>query len=276
MYSESHSRSIAKAVTWRILGTITTALIVFIFTRRLVLSLTVGALEFLSKIGLFWMHERIWDRIRVGRHAHRPAVLWFTGLPASGKSTIAEGVTRELERQGYKVEHLDGDTIRRIFPQTGFTRADRNAHVSRAGYLASRLEQHGVFVIASLISPYEESREFVRGLCDNFMEIYVSTPLEECERRDPKGLYAKARRGELKGFTGVDDPYEPPRNAELEIDTTRVSSDAAVALVMKRLRETKGKRNGAADRSRSPKHSYPPGSVRELQAAGDAVVDRKG
>src|SRR5258708_31486330 len=119
MYSESHSRSIAKAVTWRILGTITTSLLVFIFTRRLVLSLTVGALEFLSKIGLFWMHERVWDRIRAGRHAQRPAVLWFTGLPASGKSTIAEGVTKALERQGYKVEHLDDDTIRKIFPQTG-------------------------------------------------------------------------------------------------------------------------------------------------------------
>src|SRR6266550_4396718 len=154
------------------------------------------------------------------QEAIRPAVLWFTGLPGSGKSTIASWVADHLRAQGVRVERLDGDTIRRIFPDTGFTRLEREEHIRRAGYLASRLEHHGIFVIATFVSPYEASRQFVRRMCANFVEIHVATPLEVCEQRDKKGLYAKARRGEIKNFTGIDDPYEPPSNPELTIDTT--------------------------------------------------------
>lgn len=148
-----------------------------------------------------------------------PAVVWFTGLSGSGKSTIADRVAGELTRLGCRVERLDGDTIRDIFPDTGFTRPERDAHLRRVGYFASRLEQHGVFVVASFVSPYEDSRQFVRGLCRNFVEVYVATPLEECERRDVKGLYAKARRGEIAHFTGISDPYEPPSRPEVVIAT---------------------------------------------------------
>lgn len=276
MYTESHTRSVLKAVSWRVLGTVTTSALVFIFTRRLVLSLTVGALEFVSKIGLFWMHERAWDRIQVGRRGVRPAVLWFTGLSGSGKSTIASNVTEELQKRGYRVEHLDGDTIREIFPQTGFTRLERDGHVRRVGYLASRLERHGVFVVASLISPYEESRNFVRGLCQNFFEIHVATSLEECERRDPKGLYAKARRGEISGFTGIDDPYEAPVDPDIVIDTSKLTIEEASMMVLNHLRGRKGKGYGAPESDRGAEHLHTPRSVRELQATGDAVVDRQG
>ena len=98
---------------------------------------------------------------------------------------------------------------------TGFTREERNEHVRRTGFLASRLEAHGVTVVASFVSPYRESRDFVRGLCRNFIEIYVATPLEECERRDVKGLYARARRGEISNFTGINDPYEAPEHPDI-------------------------------------------------------------
>lgn len=165
----------------------------------------------------------------------RPAVLWFTGLSGSGKSTIAEAVARRLEVAGVPVEHLDGDEIRGVFPTTGFGRAERDTHVRHVGFLASKLEKHGVFVLASLVSPYAESRAFVRRLCRNFLEIYVSTPLAECERRDVKGLYARARRGEIAQFTGIDDPYEPPESPEVTIDTRRVSVDEACAMLMARL-----------------------------------------
>ena len=111
--------------------------------------------------------------------------------------------------------------MRDIFPATGFTRPERDAHIRRVGYLASTLEKNGVFVVASFVSPYEASRQFVRSLCSNFVEVYVATPLEECERRDVKGLYARARRGEIANFTGIDDPYEPPASPELVIDTRR-------------------------------------------------------
>ncbi len=133
------------------------------------------------------------------------------------------------------VEYLDGDAMREIFPTTGFTRAERDAHLRRVGYLASRLEEHGVIVVASFVSPYRESRDFVRGLCRNFVEIYVATPLEECERRDVKGLYARARRGEIRNFTGIDDPYEPPEHPELTLDTRRAEPwSSASAKVLER------------------------------------------
>ena len=162
----------------------------------------------------------------------KPTVLWFTGLSGSGKSTISERVFEILQQQDYEVEHLDGDAIRDIFPKTGFSKEERNAHIKRVGYLASRLQTHGVFVIGSFISPYQDSRDFVRNLCDDFTEVFVSTPLEECERRDVKGLYEKARSGEIDNFTGISDPYEEPENPEVTIDTTNLTVDEAVQQVL--------------------------------------------
>ena len=164
-------------------------------------------------------------------------VLWFTGLSGSGKSTIATRVHQELVRRGVEVEYIDGDALREVFPNTGFTRAERDEHLRRTGYMASRLAAHGVTVVASFVSPYRESREFIRRICPTFAEIYVATPLEECERRDVKGLYARARRGELRNFTGIDDPYEPPDRAELTLDTRSLSVEQSVAKVLELFEE---------------------------------------
>jgi adenylylsulfate kinase len=235
MFRETHTRSFAKALSWRVVASITTTVITWIVTGRVIQALWVGSTEFVAKIGLFWFHERLWDRVRFGKKEIAPAVLWFTGLSGSGKSTIATRVFEELQRRGYKTERLDGDTVREIFPTTGFTRPERDQHVRRVGFLASRLERQGVFVVASFVSPYQEARDFVRSQCRNFIEVWVSTPLEECERRDVKGLYARARRGEIQNFTGISDPYEPPAHPELTIDTTRESVDASVARVMAEL-----------------------------------------
>lgn len=161
----------------------------------------------------------------------RPAVLWLTGLSGAGKTTVASAVEAALRGQSVATEYLDGDAVRALSP-SGFSRADRDAHVRRVGFLASRLEHHGVTVICALISPYAEARDYVRALCANFIEIHVSTPLEECERRDPKGLYARARRGEIGSFTGVSDPYEPPARPELTLDTSRLTLEEAVARVL--------------------------------------------
>jgi len=161
-------------------------------------------------------------------------VLWFTGLSGSGKSTIAVRVYEELRRRGADVEYIDGDALREVFPSTGFTRDEREEHLRRTGYMASRLAAHGVTVVASFVSPYRESREFIRTLCPGFVEIYVSTPLEECERRDVKGLYARARRGEIRNFTGIDDPYEAPEHPELTLDTRALSVEQSVATVLER------------------------------------------
>jgi adenylylsulfate kinase len=161
-----------------------------------------------------------------------PAVIWLTGLPGAGKTTIAHELRRLLEHRGQRVEILDGDAIREVFPATGFSRPERDAHVRRVGYLASRLEHHGVTVVASLVSPYRESRAFVRGLCRRFVEVHVATPLDECERRDPKGHYKAARRSERPQFTGVDDPYEEPVAPEIRLDTRGLSPEEAAERIM--------------------------------------------
>jgi adenylylsulfate kinase len=234
MYKDSHLRSVAKAFSWRISGTIATAVIVFFFTGLWQLAVVVSFVEFFSKIALFFFHERIWDLFSLGKQERKPVVLWFTGLSGAGKSTIADKVFHELKKKRLRVERLDGDTIRDIFPATGFSRQDREEHIKRVGYLASRLEKNGVFVVSSFISPYRESREFVRGLCGNFLEVHVATPLEVCEQRDVKGLYAKARKGEILNFTGLDAPYEAPESPEIKIDTSTTSLEEAASIVVSR------------------------------------------
>lgn len=163
--------------------------------------------------------------------ALKPTVLWFTGLSGSGKSTISEKVYAELKEKGYEVEHLDGDAVREVFPTTGFSKKERDDHVKRVGFVASLLQKHGVFVVASFISPYQDARDFVRDMCEDFTEIHISTPLEVCEERDVKGLYAKARKGEIDNFTGISDPYEEPEDPELEIDTTDITPEEGVQMV---------------------------------------------
>jgi adenylylsulfate kinase len=161
----------------------------------------------------------------------KAAVIWLTGLSGSGKSTIADRLADELERLGCRVEKLDGDAVREVFP-TGFSREERQQHVKRMGFMAGLLNRHGVFVIASFISPYRESRDFARSRAHRFFEVYVSTPLAECEKRDVKGLYARARRGDIKSFTGISDPYETPLCPEVTLDTTELSVEAAVNQVL--------------------------------------------
>lgn len=169
----------------------------------------------------------------MGINTFKPAVIWLTGLPCSGKTTIAAGVYKILNEKGFNTEHLDGDEIRKIFPDTGFSREERDRHIQKVGYLSSILEKHAIFVVASFISPYADTRNFVRSLCKNFVEVYLSTPLSVCEQRDQKGLYARARRGEIKGFTGIDDPYEVPPMPEITIDTSLLSVEKSTDLIIR-------------------------------------------
>ncbi|MBF0215793.1 MAG: adenylyl-sulfate kinase [Candidatus Omnitrophica bacterium] len=161
-----------------------------------------------------------------------PFVLWFTGLSGSGKSTLAREIAKYLSGKGYEVETLDGDAVRDIFPGTGFTEKERNEHIKRIGFIASLLEKHGVIVLASFISPYKASREFARKRCSTFIEVYVSASVGECEKRDAKGLYKKARCGEIDRFTGISDPYEAPERPELVVDTGVESVEESVRKVI--------------------------------------------
>ena len=147
--------------------------------------------------------------------------LWFTGLSGAGKSTIANIVVDELRGRGRKVELLDGDEVREHLSKgLGFSKADRDENVRRIGWVASVLARNGVVSITAAISPYRAVRDEVRGWTTNFVEIHVATSLEECETRDVKGLYARARAGEIPEFTGVSDPYEAPQSPEITLETS--------------------------------------------------------
>ena len=173
--------------------------------------------------------------LQAGQVAGTGATLWFTGLPSAGKSTIAHAVADDLRSAGLRVQVLDGDEVRpHLSAELGFSREARDINVRRIGYVARLLAGHGVIVLVPVIAPYAEARTAVRA--DHhahdvpFAEIFVSTSLALAESRDVKGLYARARRGELSGMTGVDDPYEKPSSAELVIDTGRVDLATSVEL----------------------------------------------
>jgi len=164
-------------------------------------------------------------------------VVWMTGLPSSGKSTISKVLESKLKQAGEKVEVLDGDVVRENLSKgLGFSKEDRDINIRRIGFVAHLLARNGVKVISAAISPYRAVRDEVRKeVGEDFLEVYISTPFEVCEQRDVKGLYARARAGDLKGMTGIDDPYEPPISPEIEVSTTDQTPDQAADQIVKEL-----------------------------------------
>jgi adenylylsulfate kinase len=165
------------------------------------------------------------------KRASKGLVIWLTGLSGAGKTTLAVRLAEWLAARGLPVERLDGDILRGHFPDTGFTRHERDEHIRRVGFMASLLEKHGVAVVCSFISPYRQARQEVRDMCRRFVEVYVRASVEVCEARDVKGLYARARAGQIANFTGLDDPYEPPDDPELIVDTDRQDVDESLARI---------------------------------------------
>jgi adenylylsulfate kinase len=167
--------------------------------------------------------------------------LWFTGLSGSGKTTIAHLVGPAIEERGPIVEYLDGDTVRsRLSKGLGFSKEDRDANIERIGWVASRLTRHGAAVIASAISPYAEARAHARALVEEFgqfVEVFVDVSVEEAARRDTKGLYEKAMKGELQNFTGVNDPYEKPERPDIRIDSGHESPEQSARRIVTYLEE---------------------------------------
>jgi adenylyl-sulfate kinase len=159
--------------------------------------------------------------------------LWFTGLSGAGKSTIANIVVAELRDRGHRVELLDGDEVREhLSSGLGFSKQDRDTNIRRIGWVAKVLARNGVVAVTAAISPYRSLRDEMRADIDNFVEVHVATTLERCEARDVKGLYAKARAGEIPEFTGVSDPYEPPLHPEVRLDTDgRAPAESAAELL---------------------------------------------
>jgi adenylylsulfate kinase len=168
----------------------------------------------------------------------RGFTVWFTGLSGAGKSTLAEALFHELRKRDQKVELLDGDVVRtNLSKGLGFSKEDRDTNILRIGFVANLLSRNGVACIVSAISPYREARNQVRAQVRDFVEVFVHATVEECAKRDVKGLYAKAMSGEITGFTGVDDPYEPPQSPEIYIDTMSEKPQQSMQKVLDALGE---------------------------------------
>jgi adenylyl-sulfate kinase len=176
--------------------------------------------------------------MRTHRNGHTGAVIWFTGLSGSGKSTLAAALERALFEQGRQVWMLDGDILRGgLCSDLRFSPEDRKENVRRAGEVARLFAEAGFICVAAFISPYRSERALARSIvpAGKFLEVYVNAPLVVCEQRDPKGLYARARTGELKEFTGISAPYEPPMNPDLELQTDRLSVSECVRILVERV-----------------------------------------
>ncbi|MBW4483247.1 MAG: adenylyl-sulfate kinase [Tildeniella torsiva UHER 1998/13D] len=168
--------------------------------------------------------------------AQRGVTIWLTGLSGSGKSTIASALEAELRQRGCQLEVLDGDIVRtNLTKGLGFSKEDRDENIRRIGFVSHLLTRNGVVVLVSAISPYREARDTVRDRIGDFVEVFVDAPLSVCEDRDVKGLYKKARAGEIKQFTGIDDPYEAPLNPEVHCHTDQQSVEASVAQIIAKL-----------------------------------------
>jgi bifunctional enzyme CysN/CysC len=196
--------------------------------------------ELRRSANVHWQQEKVGRNERAAIKGHKPAVVWLTGLSASGKSTIANALEARLHSLGHHSMLLDGDNIRHgLNRDLGFTEADRIENIRRIGELARLMTDAGLIVITAFISPFRSDRETARMLLpeSEFIEVYVSTPIEECERRDPKGLYARARSGQIPNFTGINSPYEPPDHPEVILDTVHSSPADCADILVRFLRE---------------------------------------
>ncbi len=184
---------------------------------------------------LVWHEQKVSKTERSALKKQRPCVLWFTGLSGSGKSTLANALEAKLFQLGHHTYLLDGDNVRHgLNRDLGFSDTDRIENIRRIGEAAKLFVDSGLIVLTAFISPFRSDRQMARTLLeqDEFLEVFVDAPLDVCETRDPKGLYAKARRGEIKQFTGIDSPYEPPESPEIHLDTGEVAVEACVELLL--------------------------------------------
>jgi len=237
MYRDTNKRSIVKGISWRIIATTTTITIVYLFFGRLDLAIATGMIETVLKVALYWAHERAWFKIKWGRKKIEPFNLWFTGLPLSGKTTIADRVYEELKKLDIPLERIDSKDIRELIPNIGYTREERNRHMLRLGNLIRTLQNNSVSTVASFVSPYRESRKAIREIVKNNIVVYVKADVESCKTRDYKGVYARAMSGELQNFSGINDVYEEPQHAEIVIDTDAMDVQAAVDIIIKYIKK---------------------------------------
>jgi adenylylsulfate kinase len=228
-----------KSFIYRVYSSIIAFLVAYAFTGNAKLSAYIGIVENILKIVTYYWFDIVWEKLAVKKYKN--CVVWLTGLSGAGKTTIAKKLFEELQAQGKPAMILDGDEIREIFKNTGFDKKSRDEHVKNVGRTAAFLQRRGAISIVSMISPYRDVRKECRDMATEFVEVYVNTSLKVCEERDVKGLYKKARAGEIKQFTGIHDdaPYEAPTNPDIKIDTTGKTVDECVEQILNHIRRYK-------------------------------------
>ncbi len=231
MYKDSNLRTILKTISWRITATTTTATLVYLFTGQLQTAIEVGLLEMGAKMLFYYLHERIWDKMMFGRVEVPAFVLWITGIPRSGKTTLGDMVEAKLKEEKLKIQRLDSHDVRPLFPETGFTRDEVNNHIKRVGHLASMMERNGIITIASFVSPFTESRDFVRTICKTYVEVYLKTTPERVREYETDDIYDKAKQGLVHNVAGVDVEYEESGKTELVIDMEKYSLEEASEII---------------------------------------------
>jgi len=237
MITESRVRTIFKSVSWRVVATITTVILVYSFSGEIQLALEVGMVEIFAKMGVFYIHERFWGKVNLGKMTVKPVVIWCTGLSGSGKGILAKEIYEKLINRGLKVQRLDGRQIRALIPNIGFSKEERIRHIKRVGYFSSLLEKNGIIVVASFISPDLEARDFVRSVCDNFIEVFVDTKLEDCKNGDHNSIYLAAQSGEIKDLAGVNFQYEKSSAVDYHlVDATESTVIAAAEQICNSIR----------------------------------------
>lgn len=259
-------RHVAKTLTWRLVGTIDTIMLGWIITGNPAVGLTIGGFEMITKMILYYLHERVWFKLNLGlpnrerqrknrqavdniraqsfkisrrlrnkQNNHASFVIWFTGLSGSGKSTLANGLEQTLFKKGIQCYILDGDNVRLgINNDLDFSESGRKENIRRVSEIAKLMADAGLVVIASFISPYEEDRIRAGKIIgeERFLEIFVDCPLQICEQRDTKGLYRKAREGLIKEFTGISSPYQPPTHPFMTVHTDRENAGQSVESIL--------------------------------------------
>lgn len=221
-----------KSIIYRPYSEFVTFLIAWMITGQLNVSIAIGVANLFMKIFSYFIFDVLWKKFV--KDNYKPCVIWMTGFSSSGKTTLANALSEKLNKEGKKTIILDGDEIRNFF-KTGFDKQSRIEHNINVGKMASLFESQGFIVIVSLISPYMEARNKCREMAKSFFEVYLNTPIEICESRDIKGLYEKARLGEIKDFTGIDSPYEKPLNPEITLNTQTNDLKKCIDVIIKKI-----------------------------------------
>lgn len=231
MYVETNRRSLLKGISWRVFATSTTILIVYLFFGRLDLAIAAGILETVAKIFLYYLHERGWNKIHYGKKRIEPFNLWIIGLPLCGKQVLADRVYEKLQSLRLPLERIENREIRKILPELGYERDERIMHIKRVGYLINKLQRHSVSTISSFVSPYQEARNAVKNMTENYVEVYIDTLPEQYKSRQQSGYIDNIDSEQLEDLNRIAHEYEKPTNPQIIIKSDESLEQAVDRIV---------------------------------------------